>query len=526
VPDALSGFFSKGKEKVLTKSPLKVPVHDASGQDEEKTSERVHDDDGFTYIDDHEDTTLFAPRPEMHEEVKKKPAAKPTVSQKAMPPPIVKSRSPPRKPTHREPARAAVLPSVVKEQSASTDSSTRKESVLPQKRATGDLIPDSVPTKRARHSDESEVVNNTANEDETEFQKVFTKSQKSIQPKEAGRPLAEVVNAVSRKPSHGSQRVDIHGSPVPQGMVVDEKVTVLETYSQQVDMSSDTPLVETIVARKSNEHGKPDRIEDDNVIPPSAQPQPRSRNIKFLPAPPEAQSRAITAFGRTEGGRLIVEDEAERLNTDPFTSTEAAPHASRTSSSSNFVEQLRRKEPQQQLLNHTKQRLEYSDPDKTLVEPEPLFVKERSVSQSTVSSSDDSSQESDAVDQKTDMATWRHGLLPHQMNLFDELVNVAHRLVAHLSSSEAAATDVVDDYHRRGLQLVEQMELSHAAQYEKYIDALRDKKQRLREDLEDCARKLKDSTTVVVTAREQRSRQKASGHNTVGNMQQVLVQYC
>jgi hypothetical protein len=197
---------------------------------------------------------------------------------------------------------------VAKEQSASADSSVRNKPVLPQKRAIFDTRPDSVPTKPTRRSDESEVVKNTVNEEEAEFQKLVTKSQKSIQSTEAVRPLAEVVNAVSRKPSrHGSQKVDIHGSPVPQGMVVDETITVLETYSQQVDMLSDAPLVETIVARRTNDNSKPDLIQDENAIPPFAQLQPRSSNVKFLPAPPEAQSRAITAFGRTEGGRLLVE---------------------------------------------------------------------------------------------------------------------------------------------------------------------------------------------------------------------------
>ena len=166
------------------------------------------------------------------------------------------------------------------------------------------------------------------------------------------------------------------------------------------------------------------------------------------------------------------------------------------------------------------------DPDETLVEPERPVRLKRYASESTASSSEATSQASSAADENTDLSMWRNSLQPHQTNLFDELVNVSHRLVAYLSNTEVAAQDFVEDYRRRGIRLIEEMEASHASQYEEYLASVDARKNHLRTQLDSFSQKLNNATAPVAAAKDARRKRKAKGHDLVGKMQQILESYC
>ncbi|QIX00118.1 hypothetical protein AMS68_005635 [Peltaster fructicola] len=65
---------------------------------------------------------------------------------------------------------------------------------------------------------------------------------------------------------------------------------------------------------------------------------------------------------------------------------------------------------------------------------------------------------------------WRTTLHDHQRGLFDQLVSDAESLVSYLVHREEVIQDLVDDYRHRGKDLVKQMEILHAKEYQKYCD--------------------------------------------------------
>lgn len=533
VPDALAGFFKEDKVLDAQQPASGRSIAKASSRDHRKQipHQEIDDDGGFMPIEDLEGTTLVS-----DDQPAKKTATilQPTASQQAMPPPPTKthqSRAP--RPTNSKPAHHGLALPPISPPKPSKSKKGVLQAASPTVHAKRKVVSPSVgepSPKRLQTAPRPEALG------EGMLQKritiiepsIFTRSATIEESSIAAEPSKRVPRKPSRHASYGSQSVDIQGSPIPEGMVVDGQATVLEIYSQQANISSDAGYADMVIARKTKVATKPEVVVDAAMLaPPSAQLQPISSNIKPRPAPPEAQSRAITAIGRTERGRLMVEDKAEKLQTDPFTSSSDAPNV-RTGVPSVFQAHLQRTAAEHERVQTTQQPAEV-DPDKTLVEEpqhsSPHGVR-RTVSQSTASTSDHSSQESDTGNPLTDLSTWRNALLPHQMNLFDEIVNIAHRVVQHLVDQETAATDIVEDYQRRGVQLIEQMERSHAAQQQKYIAALAEKKKRLRKELAECSRNLNDGYEQAVTVKRQRSKRATGKSDGVEKVQDVLAQYC
>jgi len=116
---------------------------------------------------------------------------------------------------------------------------------------------------------------------------------------------------------------------------------------------------------------------------------------------------------------------------------------------------------------------------------------------------------SEVLDMQTsamrDIGSWREALQPHQMNLFDELVNISHRLVAHLVDQETSARHVVDDFRRRGERIVEVMEQSHLREYEQSVNLLGEMEKQTHKDLVRTIEELKSCKTAVAEAKEERA---------------------
>jgi hypothetical protein len=216
---------------------------------------------------------------------------------------------------------------------------------------------------------------------------------------------------------------------------------------------------------------------------------------------------------------LLVVDRVDRLDSDPFVNV--ATHPTRTSSSTSFLDKLRDQRVPDQKDNQPGETV--NEGDTTLIDPQIQSVNQ---APSEDSSSDDSSRDSDSQMVNNDLLVWRNGLLPHQASLFDELVNVAHRLVAHLADKETAAYNIVEDYRRRGSRLIEQMELSHAASLQKHTATLKERKKLLRKELADCGRELKECSDTLAAVQRQRSKRDSLSSKTVAEMQDLIAQYC
>ena len=369
-------------------------------------------------------------------------------------------------------------------------------------------------------------------------------------------------NSQNHRPaSYGSQKVDIHGSPIPQGMTVKDKETVLEKYSQQARISSDMEIEDEVVAVKTaSATTRRASAPSQEIIPPSRQPEPMSSNKKRKPSGPEDESQGIAKVVTANSRRLTIENAAKGPSTDPFTSSDSSRKQSRDGSTSlTFVEHLRQqsqnetiavrqKQPfrhqvekkavagegenlvrdqiQKDDISGDRQRSKQQDPDKTLVEDEPEYhsrKRKRAPSLSTVSS-DTTRSTGEPRTTFDDLGAWRNALQPHQANLFDELVIVSHRLVRHLVDRETAARDIVDDYRRRGLGLVEEMERNHAREYQRSVDDVQSRKKQLRQEYIDCSDQLKERVAAVEAARQERKQIWSNRDDMVGRLQMLLAE--
>ena len=383
-----------------------------------------------------------------------------------------------------------------------------------------------------------------------------------------------------RRSTHNSQKVDIQGSPVPAGMVVDAASTVLDTYSQQAGISSDGVI---LTEHESSSSVSFQTVETQKLaqdfVPPSHQPTVLSSNKKSKPAAPEHISRALEKFVEVDTREPAVIDSVQAPANDPFTSSDEQRKIPRKGSTSlelwerlkgkireetineirhhpatpqipkevlDFVRQQPRHDQSLQQKPNANQhiisldeqsakaahdlrrQLQEEDPDKTLVEEEPVYntkKRKRELSISTVSSGSSASA-TNSQEPILDIAAWRTALQPHQMNVFDGLVMVSHKLVRHLVDCETAAKDLVDDYRRKGEMVVEQMERSHAAKYQKCMDKLKLRKRQLRSEYKSCNKLLRESVAEVQTRRRERKEMLAGREDVVERLEEIVEAYC
>ena len=121
---------------------------------------------------------------------------------------------------------------------------------------------------------------------------------------------------------------------------------------------------------------------------------------------------------------------------------------------------------------------------------------------------------------------WRDALQPYQINLFDELVNVSHRVVRHLVDHETGAREAVKDYRRRGLNLIQEMERSHAQQFQQYVVDLRHRKMLIRRDLSDCKGRLKEAVAMIEVAKEERIKMLNTRGEDERKVRELMAQFC
>lgn len=526
VDDALDSFRKKAVEHPAPENLSNVAVSPVAPCAELQRQPHAHNVD-FTHIDDFEGPTLVDGMQPSGEELGPRHPVDRTDSQVVMPPPAPKASK------RQRSQRAPTVPSMLgSEAKASPKTANQTAGTRPMAKRAPDAEVSGEPVlKRVRTSRDAEGAHSRSPEKPSSLMATLNLRRKPTLSQQENKHFPDPFQRGYRKPSRhasqGSRKVDIGGSPVPQGMVLQDYATVLETFSQQAGLSADAIVESTAVTRKTA--GAATLYQTtfpEAVLPPSHQPEIMSSNLKPVPGSPGAESQAITAIASANYRQPLVENQTELPSTDPFTSSEEARKQPRQgSSSSNFLDQLRGQAQAQ--LTTASELEQVEDPDKTLVEAtRDTRPRRRVPSISTAASSESSPATDQSTASMRGLSTWRNALHPHQMNLFDELVAVSHRLVRHLVDRETAATGVVEDYRRRGLTLVEQMELNHAKQYQQYVDTLNQRKLRLRKDLSDCCKKLKESVGVVAAA--QRERKECAKHHddTADQLQDIMTKFC
>ncbi|KAK0294557.1 hypothetical protein LTS00_006758 [Friedmanniomyces endolithicus] len=363
---------------------------------------------------------------------------------------------------------------------------------------------------------------------------------------------------------HASQGVDINGSPIPKNMIVPENATTLETYNQDAGLSPDQRLPASDMAARRSITDSPTNptFFEEMLAVPSHQVKILASNEKRRPASPREDSQSITSVvvGKANAKQLVMRDEGVAPPTDPFLSSESLRKVPKgPSSSSLFSEELRtRAEQIAKKRRHAALADEDEDPDKTLVEPAPASKGPKNNPaakriRAALADEDDTDQtlvepeprskrrKGDAThtrkgavavsvadeENNADMPAiglWRDALRPHQLNLFDELVAVSHRLVRHLVDHETALHEAVYDYQRRGLNMIEQAELVRAQDYEQSLKQLVREKEAVRQGLQQQSERMRGAMERVLQMKAERGKTEGLLSAEQSRLEEMLAQ--
>ncbi|KAI7279306.1 hypothetical protein KC345_g5445 [Hortaea werneckii] len=492
VDEALAGFFKKKDTHVP--APMKAPRRERAphlskvGQ-EQKAS---YSSDAPANFDDYENAVVVNDIDEQNQPAR-------TESQLAMPPPPPKDS---KAGELQPPALATYKPFEVRDKESSRTkhdtslTNSKKRSVITQDED-WPVAKRFKPTAKLSASNLSATKGNAPSAKGCDTRGPNAMSAPNIKKALLDKP--------TRNPSQGN--VDCRGSPVPRGFEVPANATALEVYSQQTNLSSDRLISQhTSNARSQRATGQNAEAGqlDQHVLPPSHQPEIMSSNTKIRPTLPQEDSQAITgvAIRRVDPNSLVVRDAAAPPDTDPFTGSESARKGlSNTRPYSNFTQKLFEQAGEAGAdLGHQaggRNRLSVIDdaPKKHTSKRRPSW------------SSDDSNYtdaSAETTDTMRDIGIWRNALQPYQVDLFDELVTVSHRLMRSLIDRETAAREVVEDYRSRGTRLVAQMEETHSLLYKEHMDGSMQRQKKLRKELGSCSDQLQEMVTTVKAASHER----------------------
>ncbi len=512
VSDALTGFMknsSRCTDEEMGATHRRPAIAASASQSKPSTLPQV-EDDGVALVDNFDDR--LSVKGGQFLKAKPTPSAtlERTASQLAMPPP---------------PPHAAKLPN--SDPGETTKFMPDSRNIVSLQRKLADDAIERGDRKRSRDAIGREMSNELRVRKEIKDSEAI-QSQRKPTPSENGasHKFESFMNSsrkASRQGSHGSQKVDMHGSPVPEGMNVPEQWTALETFSQLARLCSDS-VENTIVKRKSR------KASESQIVGLSVkEPEVLLSNSKPLPAAPLEPSRTMTSVVAAHHNHPSKEHQIQPQMSDPFArSEESRKQTLQESTTSSFVQKLRQAITDKHASDQpsTGLRKASEDLDETLVASEQTHREFRgqpslrSESSSSVSSS--SSKPEDTS--HNDVGSWRKALQPHQMNLFDQLVVVSHTLVRHLVDRETAARGMVEEYRLRGTALIEQMELDQAREYQQHVQRLEENKKRLSKELSDCNKSLKESMAAV---KDMQGRRSAAGRGVVAKkLESVMATYC
>ncbi|KAK4975603.1 hypothetical protein LTR66_003622 [Elasticomyces elasticus] len=263
---------------------------------------------------------------------------------------------------------------------------------------------------------------------------------------------------VSRITSQRSAQVDVNGSPYATAKlgVVPELDTALGTFTRQTQQQPENVQLLSFETHES-----------DTLSKRSAQ-EALSSNSKPFPGSPGAESKAVTAHAAE---RIVKQLPIGVQRTDPFQplSSDAPPQPRKRT---RFQELLRTQvalpigstqQGHEEIGKQQRNLQRIDNPDQTLVESE----EQQGVDISSNSSSLDITPTKGQS--LAEEAEWKRSLAPHQADLLDALITISHHLVRHVVDAETVIDDLVQDYHRNGLSIVECMETQHEKECREYL---------------------------------------------------------
>lgn len=134
-----------------------------------------------------------------------------------------------------------------------------------------------------------------------------------------------------RQPSQASRTVDFNGSPAPSDMELRDAETVLENYSQQTNLSSDHATAPPKKLHESTAYYmRQEEVTDAHLSrQPDRLTEPLSSNSKPVPAPPNAESRALERVRVTDkqSRQLLEKSDNASILQDPFNDLQGLRHA-------------------------------------------------------------------------------------------------------------------------------------------------------------------------------------------------------
>lgn len=504
--DALAAFRKNAPGKSMSSAVGHTIIPSRSGPSRvAKEAVGAYNDEDFTSIDDWEGPTLMEPDNSTHAEKVSAPTEGLTASQIVMPPPGLL-------PT-KVPKSVNLVESSILEKGISAKPFVEVKLALnpKSKRAIDAAHLEESVTKRPKMDTVQQHATVTSDRpdrvDNVLKKMAFDRSPQASQYVESGGSRTSMRRTVNpSRHASGSQTVDVQGSPIPVGMehFFTDNRTVLEVLSHSQQL---LPPSEPSRRMSSPEF---DAIVDNHFSFSSRRPKRVSSNNKPMPASPNEKSRTATKV-------VIRESEVEELvdqsnvHADLFKSTDSARQHSPTEFGKRLLLMTHKHDPCLTIPE--------VDPDQTLVEPSKSFLRQASDSGSTT----DSVQSAGIL---SDIGKWRDCIRPDQANVFDELVSISHKLVQHLVDVETARSGMVDDYHKRGLHVIQTMEAAHIEQYQRHGEQLRTTKGRVGKKLASCHEKLYSSVAAVKKMMEQRDKSETYNHDVEGALQDIVVSYC
>nr|POE80808.1 hypothetical protein CFP56_56881 [Quercus suber] len=465
---------------------------------------RQDEDDAFTFIDDVDMTTEFAPDNQISAKKVFPEPRRLTTSQLAMPPPgmLGSKRSLPRE-----------EPDIVRGCTSgdalhATSGASRSESQLKRPRETAQQREDGGHKRQKRADDLSShpVVRISANDSHPNSTQA-----PGFRTDFASQPLSNRFKPKDRIATRkSSQTVDIQGSPIPAGVklsAADDR-TVLEVLSQSQQLAVTPELIHG-TSSPSN------ATSNDRTPPPSSEEGVLTSIVK--PPPPSANEASMSiagnVLGRIDTARVTKEHRNDP-NQDPFRSTDSALRQKPTEFSKRLFLMAQAQADDEPVVASQE-----NDTDRTLVNPHGPTHRLLSSSESDFSSEPRPT----AMD---DIGKWRDCLRVDQINLFDELVSISHKLVQHLVSSEDARSDAVNDYQKRGAHIIQTMQATHIAQYRKHVTHLAKVKKKVGRNLAACNDRLRGFIGDLAEMKQRSDEQRDPDHDVQRALQNVMSTFC
>jgi hypothetical protein len=533
--DAIAGLLPSKRQPVVeetaTSSSKRQKLdHDsekhASEEDDPKPIQHDYDarleDDLLYNFDDFVRSTS----PEQQVSPVKPKVVPRTASQLAMPPP---------KDTRQEsrPAKSAVAQA----DAPAHSSSSRLGGHRSDRDVTRKINKSDLPTTKPNVIDQGKI----SDEPSVLPQQVESSSTRRVRMQETP-PKAQMITTTAKRSRDGSstrrkssQTVDIQGSPVPRGMEIEDHSTVLEMYRSRTQQSPNSEDgVEEDLPPPPPFANNP--IADLEALQSHRENVPLLNSDSILNGDKARPSAFFVTLDGIAGLQTRKKDDtlplgkvhAENTTPNPFVRNILQelknPKSNEKPSFPPPPDPTRKLDEQLNLLQHrlgkSKLITSKSHPDlsqdsvsNTLTKSRETTIRALTAGHALLTAPSDPKTTLSPSKLHHNLSTWRSALPPQHLNLFDELVSLAHRATQNLMDQDTAFAHSLSDYQTRSLTIIQKWENHQRSFYEQLEDSLDRKRDLLRRELwayekhfEDCVDAIRKARIEWEGMREERAK--------------------